>query len=545
MKKMYSVLICVILALALACPAFAAEQPNDLAAASAYLQSEGIMVGDQNGDMRLNDGLNRAEMATILARLHGGADVKAYQYMWACVYSDVPNWAVPYVGYCTAHLLVSGYGDGRYGASDPVIPAAACTVILRACGYADGEGREWSYGTACDYALSLGLIDQSTAKASVMTRGDMAVLIYRAMDPQTDTMPEKDVPEQEETDYVEEEETAPSPSVPEEGQDDPEGQTEKKAVEIVTPPDDSNMPSAPTDSGENAEVAPVSPENPSGEQEVVSNVPDGIVLDEDGNIISKTVMEEAWSREDFSLQANPEIFTGHYSRAWYNALRQSIVDREKILAGNNGSYFNPDYLYAHTLVPQKPDPAGEAFSHLLGRIGGLYRYNMGAEPYTINQYAYPGYAIMKVYPGWSSQSTLDFIRPKIESIAGMSDRKKVEALNDYLCELMEYDRTKTAIDSQIFTEHKEPVYGQCSSFANAFALLCGAADIPCVTVSSTDHAWNEVYVDGQWLVVDVASNDHSYSGDIYLLTTRAPGIDRMPAGTQFARELMVPGSTMK
>lgn len=280
-------------------------------------------------------------------------------------------------------------------------------------------------------------------------------------------------------------------------------------------------------------------------QETVTTVPPGVVVDENGAIVSKTITAAAWSREDFSLQANPEIFTGHYSRAWYNALRQSIVDREEILAGNNASYFNPEYLYAHTQVPYMPDPAANAFSHLLGRIGGLYRYNMGAEAYTVNQYEYTGYAIMKVYPGWSNQSTLDFIQPQIDSISGMSDREKVIALNDYLCELMEYDRKKTAVDTKIFSEHEEPVYGQCSSYANAFALLCGAADIPCVTVSSADHAWNEVYVDGQWLVVDVSSNDNSYSGDLYLLTTRTPGTDRLPEGTQFARELMVPGSTIK
>ena len=535
MRKMYSVLISTILVLSMACPVLAAEPPNDLAAASAYLQSEGIMVGDQYGNMRLNDGLNRAEMATILARLHGGANVKAHQYMWACVYSDVPSWAIPYVGYCTANLLVSGYGNGLYGAADPVIPAAACTVILRACGYADREGQDWTYSTASEYALNLGLIDRSAAQSSIMTRGEMAVLIYRAMHSQTDAMTESDVPQQGDDSG----QNVPPERIEEDHNSDFSESIEENPVENVNNGNCLNdSASAETDREDDL---PSSLE--SNNQHKFIYVPDGIEVDQECNVIRKIIMNDAWSRKDFSQQANPEIFTGYYSRSWYNALRQSIVDQEVIHAGNNGSYFNPDYLYAHTLVPYAPDPAADAFSHLLGRIGGLYRYNMGAEPYTVNQYAYNGYAIMKVYPGWSNRSTLNFIQPMIENIAGLSDREKVVALNDYLCGLMEYDRRKTAVDTQIFSEHESPVYGQCSSYANAFALLCGAADVPCVTVSSQDHAWNEVYVEGRWLVVDVSSNDNSRSGNLYLLTTRAPGTDRLPEGTQFARELMVPGST--
>ena len=531
MKKIYSLILCIVLAMGLACPAFAAGQPSDLEAASEYLQSKGILVGDQNGDMRLKDGLNRAEMATILARLHGGKHVKAHQYMWACVYSDVPGWAVPYVGYCTAHLLVSGYGDGRYGAGDPVIPAAACTVILRACGYADGEGSEWSYSTACDYALKMGLIDRSTATAAVMTRGDMAVLIYRAMHPQADTLPE------------DQEETASAPSGPEDGEEIAAGSTEEMPAETMTPQDPPPVQPGHVERNEENEEFFEATENNDGKHDTASFVPVGIELTEDGSIASKTIMSDAWSREDFSQQANPAIFTGHYTRGWYNALRQSIVDQEEIYAGSNGSYFNPQYLYAHTVVPYLSESAESAFSHLLGRIGGFYRYNLGAEPYTVNQFEFPGYGIIKVYPGWSTQATLEFIQPKLRELTGLSEREKVAVLNDYLCDLMEYDRRKTAGITKIFAENEGPVYGQCSSFANAFAFLCGAADIPCVTISSVDHAWNEVYVDGQWLTVDVSSNDNSYSGALYLLTTRAPGVDRLPEGSRFAKELLVPDST--
>ena len=47
-------------------PALAAESPAEIQTAAAYLQQQGVMVGDANGDMRLNDGLNRMELAVLL-----------------------------------------------------------------------------------------------------------------------------------------------------------------------------------------------------------------------------------------------------------------------------------------------------------------------------------------------------------------------------------------------------------------------------------------------------------------------------------------------
>ncbi len=39
-----------------------------------------------------------------------------------------------------------------------------------------------------------------------------------------------------------------------------------------------------------------------------------------------TISADHWSREDFSQEANPEVFTGVYSRELYNAIRQTMVD---------------------------------------------------------------------------------------------------------------------------------------------------------------------------------------------------------------------------
>jgi len=468
MKIISATLLFVMLLQSMICSAYAADATVEHEIAAASLKAQGILIGDAQGDLRLDENLTRAELAVVLTRLHGGSAVKAHHYTWACYYTDVPEWAKPYVGYCTANLLVCGYGDMRYGSQDPVLPAAACTVILRAFDYDDGEGSIWSYGTASNYALKLGLISQETADKAAMSRGDIAVLIYRAQ--RKDLLPQQNPPQQQQT--------------------------------IQLEPD--------------------------------------VIVDPDGTIIEKTITQSAWSREDFSSYANPAIFSGYYSRAWYNAIRQSIIDKDIILSEQNDDDLNPKYRYAHTTVPDQPTDQFSAFCDLLWRFTGTY-YKRGGEHYTQNQYAFPGYCIIKAYRPEVMEAPLAFIQMELESIKSMTKREQVVALNSYLCGLMTYDMMKSSSGPAIFSEHLSPVPGSCGNYAEAFGFLCDAAGIPCITVSSHNHTWNEVYVDGSWLVVDTAYND--VNGNVYLLTSRSPGTDRAPQGTMFAKELLVPGST--
>ena len=76
------------------------------------------------------------------------------------------------------HTEATGYGGGVFGADDGVTPQAACTVVLR---YLDLPEVTWDYSTACQTALELGLVTpEVTAKAEI-SRGDLAVLLYRAL----------------------------------------------------------------------------------------------------------------------------------------------------------------------------------------------------------------------------------------------------------------------------------------------------------------------------------------------------------------------------
>ena len=446
MKQLTLVGLCLVVSLSMSAPAFAAEQPAEIEAAGQYLHDQGIYLGDSSSNLMLDKGLTRAEMAAVLTRLHGEGEVNPDHYSWACYFTDVPDWAKSYVGYCVANLLVSGYDASRYGPNDMVTPAMASTVVLRCCGYGDGEGSAWTYGTASQYAASLGLISQSTAQASIITRGEMAVLISRAWK-QEEGVPGKPAPQ-------------------------PEGS---------------------------------------------------------GTMQEYTISVTHWSREDFSQDANPDVFTATYDRALYNTIRQTLVDGTSVTAP------------AYTMVGNN---RYSDVKNLLTRMEGVMRYEHYVPENFSDYWQYLDYFAVSATMPENYQAPLDFIQPVIAKAVKMdTDSEKVEYLNDYLCTLLTYENSKTAGITDTFAQHTGELQAACGSYARAFKFLCGAADIPCFTISTSSHTWNMVYVDGQWLHVDVSLNDLTSSHSMLLRETYPNHPDRAPEQTAFLKELLVPNST--
>jgi len=121
----------------------------------------------------------------------------------------------------------------------------------------------------------------------------------------------------------------------------------------------------------------------------------------------------------------------------------------------------------------------------------------------------------------------------------MSDVQKVTALNNWLVDHAHYDDAAAEMFEALPENAKDipPEYryawnaagvlldglGVCESYAEAFFLLANAAGVPTVVVSgellagSSPHAWNKVYVGGQWKAVDVTWNDGPTTTTAYLM----------------------------
>ena len=141
------------------------------------------------------------------------------------------------------------------------------------------------------------------------------------------------------------------------------------------------------------------------------------------------------------------------------------------------------------------------------------------------------------------QAPLDFIQPALDHAGTLgTDRERVEYFNDYIRSLLAYEKGKTSGITQTFAPHVGELKAACGSYARALKFLCAAADISCFTISTKTHTWNLVYVEGQWLHVDVSANDLSGRNDILLRETYG-GTDQAPEATAFLKELYIPGST--
>ena len=241
------------------------------------------------------------------------------------------------------------------------------------------------------------------------------------------------------------------------------------------------------------------------------------------------ISADHWSREDFSQEASPEVFTGVYSRELYNAIRQTMVD------GTSGT------APAYTQV-SKEDYS--AVKKLIGRMEGVLRYEHHVPRNFTDYWRYLDYFAVSAEMPENYQAPLDFIQSALDHAGTLAtDRERVEAFNDYIRTLLAYQKGKTAGVTQTFAPHAGELKAACGSYARALKFLCGAADIPCFTVSSKTHTWNLVYVDGQWLHVDVSANDLSGRNGVLLVESYQTGKDQAPEATAFLKELFVPGST--
>lgn len=241
------------------------------------------------------------------------------------------------------------------------------------------------------------------------------------------------------------------------------------------------------------------------------------------------ISADHWSREDFSQAANPEVFTGVYSRELYNAIRQTMVD------GTSGT------APAYTQV-SKEDYS--AVKKLIGRMEGVLRYEHHVPRNFTDYWRYLDYFAVSAEMPENYQAPLDFIQSALDHAGTLAtDRERVEAFNDYIRTLLAYQKGKTAGITQSFAPHAGELKAACGSYARALKFLCAAADIPCFTVSSKTHTWNLVYVDGQWLHVDVSANDLSGRNGVLLVESYQTGKDQAPEATAFLKELFVPGST--
>lgn len=255
---------------------------------------------------------------------------------------------------------------------------------------------------------------------------------------------------------------------------------------------------------------------------------------------------DAFSKENFSENANESIFDAVYTNDAYNAMRQTVTDTKAIIMGNNENGFNPAYTYAHFVDKdttfESMGQTDTAMQSVAAGLSGYYIYSFSAEPNVKNLYEYPGYRILTVRINPKFQKANDATDEFVDTLSSLSEREKVKRIADYIADRIIYKDENVAGINEVFTSDA-PVNGICGTYANAFIYLCQRADIPCVSIKDATHAWNEVYIENKWHTVDISYYDVART-DESLFSVNYPRTDPNKHKTEFAKELLVPNSTL-
>ncbi len=94
----------------------------------------------------------------------------------------------------------------------------------------------------------------------------------------------------------------------------------------------------------------------------------------------------------------------------------------------------------------------------------------------------------------------------------MTDLEKALFIHDYLCIDVEYAyedylQGKVSSDAHSLKGAILDKIAVCDGYASAFQYYMTLLDIPCNIVTNANHAWNQVYIDGNWYFVDATWDD--------------------------------------
>lgn len=157
---------------------------NDPTMAADALYAMGLFQGtgmDANGQpiYELDRAPTRSEAVTMLVRLLGKEE-EALSGTWSTPFTDVEQWAEPYVGYAYNNGLVTGTSGTTYSGSETVTAPQYLTFILRALGYESGTDFAWD--KAWELSDQIGLPGgQYSADTAKFTRGDVATISFNAL----------------------------------------------------------------------------------------------------------------------------------------------------------------------------------------------------------------------------------------------------------------------------------------------------------------------------------------------------------------------------
>lgn len=146
-----------------------------------FVIKNGIMDGDENGELDLKDTITRAEFMKMLISAADGDALENYAVSIDKSFSDVPDelWSAPYINKAAKCGFADGYEDDLFHPDDSITYIQAIKLILAVCGI-DTRYTDYPYGYISS-AVETGILDGLELEPDrAITRGETARLMYNA-----------------------------------------------------------------------------------------------------------------------------------------------------------------------------------------------------------------------------------------------------------------------------------------------------------------------------------------------------------------------------
>ena len=175
MKK---VLITLTVLVVLACSLIVTAAAADYEHIADDLKELGLFKGSDSG-YELDRAPNRGEGLVMLIRLLG-LEEDALGFGAGSPFSDVPGWLAPYVSFAYSNGLAKGVSDTEFNPGGLCDARMFTTFVLRALGYSDENGGQFTYAGAIDFGKRIGIISDELA-AEAFLRDHMIAVSYLAL----------------------------------------------------------------------------------------------------------------------------------------------------------------------------------------------------------------------------------------------------------------------------------------------------------------------------------------------------------------------------
>ncbi len=196
MKKFISLTLTALLAANMGVTAFAADGVANAAQETFFtvsardytyaeeiankLKSIGLFKGVSDTDFDLDRAPTRTEAVVMLIRFLG-KEAEALEGKHSHPFTDVPEWANAYVGYAYENKLTNGISATEFGATSDASAAMFLTFVLRALGYSDANGADFTWDNPYELAEKAGILTD-TVNRDQFYRADVAIVAYNALE---------------------------------------------------------------------------------------------------------------------------------------------------------------------------------------------------------------------------------------------------------------------------------------------------------------------------------------------------------------------------